>query len=328
MKERGNPKMKTRVGESQIQKAKTVNLIKYLLSHYPDKITKDPHNDDKYVHPDYATLVIKERFFKRFASDVGGDQIQFLINYCGKTFVQAVLELCLAADLSVENTLLDVSEEEKVSSFVPPKPLNGRYARVWSYLVLKRRIPEEYVVDLFEKKLLYQAADYGNCVFLSDTCKYAELHGTTDIKYKKIHTASEADGFWLYGDDDPEFIYICKSAIDAISLYVLCKRFSPEEKIKCASVGGLKEKSVQRIISCYGKKAVIAMGNSLEGWGFAENFEDTKKIRTPCVTKPEYAIKDKASKTTEDWNDILRFCDDGKLISDAIKDKFYSDLPF
>ena len=320
--------MKTRVGETQIKKAKTVNLIKYLLSHYPDKIIKDPHNDDKYVHPDYATLVIKERFFKRFASDVGGDQIQFLINYCGKTFVQAVLELCLAADLSVENTLPDISVEEKVGNFVPPKPLNGRYARVWSYLVLKRRIPEEYVVDLFEKKLLFQAETYGNCVFLSDICKYAELHGTTDIKYKKIHTNSDADGFWLYGDDNPEFIYICKSAIDAISLYALCKRLFPQEKIKCASVGGLKEKSVKHIISCYEKKAVLAMGNSMEESNFAEKFADTKKIRTPCVAKPEYAIKDESSKNTEDWNDVLRFCDNNKLISDAIKEKFYDDLPF
>ena len=298
----------TRVGDSQIKQAKRVNLIEHLLKHRPDVITRDKNSRERYVHPEHDSLVILDRGFMRFATGDTGDQIQFLVNYCGLTFIEAVKELCDSYVKGIK-TVLSLSErrkegEEGKTYFNPPKPADDFYKRVWSYLVTRRGIPSEVVRELIKDKLLYQEIKYGNCVFLSNSCDYAEIVGVGYTDFKKIEAGSDSNGYWIIDRNNKReetTVYVTESAIDAISLYTLLLRYRPNQHFAVASMGGLKEHTLERIKGEGYKGVVIAVDNDAAGKSFAvKNMLKADTLRIPEITSAE-------GEKIKDWNDLLKY---------------------
>ena len=265
-----------RVGQRQIQAAKTVNLIIFLQIRHPELIMQDPTYRARYIHPCHDSLVITERGFYRFSEGRGGDQIQFLQDFvCGGDFVSAVREL---ADYAAGCPIWDCIEIEKSTAkpFALPEKESGAFKRVWSYLHIRRKVPAQTVEALFDAGLLYQSTKYGNCVFVSRDCLYAEIVGTGTTRYKGIAVGSEADGYWICGAEEPEHVYVCESVIDAVSLAVL--HGENAEQNAYASLGGLKPQAMQRLSGRFPDKCILAVDNDEAGNAFAEKYPLLKRL--------------------------------------------------
>lgn len=314
-----------RVGKSQIEKAKTVNLIEYLIKYHDDLIDEDKNCRNRFVHPVHDSLVILPGGFVQHSNrDNRGDQIQYLMNYCNLSFQDAVLELCEHADepdIQIEKGAYDYSDD-RVRNFKEPNRLNEPYARVWAYLTKKRKFPAERVEDLFERNLLYQDADYGNAVFLSADCDYAEIVGTSDIKFRRTAKDSDPDGYWIYDDYNSDTVYVCESAIDAVSLMLLMEEYNPSVKAAYASISGLKDKAIERLKKKY-KTVILAVDNDDKADVFKEKHKDLKKIQPAKMMVGKLSL-------VKDWNDMLRYCEDEGCIKKSLTTFIYDEenLPF
>jgi len=297
--------MENRVGNSQIKCAKRVNLIEHLISNRPDIIVRESGHSGRYVHPEHNSLVILDRGFMRFSNGDTGDQIQFLENYCGLTFVEAVKELCGSYDKGIKTVLHEKERrtEEPRPYFNPPAMTKGIYKRVWSYLVTRRGIPSEIVKELIKGGLIYEEEKYSNCVFLSSVCDYAEVVGVGYTEFKKIEAGSDSDGYWVIDKNikkENTTVYVTESAIDAISLYTLLLKYRPKENFAVASMGGLKQKTLDRIANEEYKRVVIAVDNDVPGKEFAvKNILKGEVFIIPETTSA-------SGEKIKDWNDLLR----------------------
>lgn len=309
-----------KVGSAQIAAAKTVDLVQYLQHNHPNLIRYD-EKSKRYLHAEHDSCVIADVGFYRFSTGDRGDQIQFLKNYCNMCFQDAVRTL--AKYVAGGNAVCmsgDIKKRKSERHFKAPDKLNGQYKCVWAYLVYKRKIPKELVEHLFDEGTLYQSNEYQNCVFLSNICKYAELSGTKNIKFKRIAKDSDEDGFWLIGDKTADTVYVCESAIDAISLMILQEKYNPT-KACYASIGGVKDKAIDKLKSMF-KKVIIAVDNDEKAYEFRDKHTDLFNIVPPEKLGNNGQL-------IKDWNDMLCFCDNADVIKESLTDGFYDrNMPF
>ena len=131
-------------------------------------------------------LRIKDRrTWFRYSENTGGDAIDFLRRFCGKSFPEAV-EYLLAfhgrARGAPSEQEPNIQEDESPKPFALP-PRNTDDRRVFAYL-RKRGIAPRVIRRFLESGLLYEDAVHHNCVFVgrdgSGQARYAGLRGTYD----------------------------------------------------------------------------------------------------------------------------------------------------
>ena len=169
----------------------------------------------------------------------------------------------LTQDRSVpENT--EKKEVHKVAGIRLPTPKQGRYSRIFSYLLCERGLKYNIVQTLCDRGLLYESAENHNAVFVNVEKDYAEIHGTVPgTSFKGFAEGTRTDSFWYFTPpgirEKPNKIFVCEAAIDAISLYLLRR-----EQAFYASIGGasnqkridrIKQSKCQVIISADNDKA-------------------------------------------------------------------------
>lgn len=304
-----------RIGSDMIALAKRVDLREYLKDKYPELITYD-EKSKQYSAKDDSDVIIGAEGFYNFNTRYQGDQIQFLEDFDGLTFKEAVTDLHIYAKTN-EDKLLEASTD-KTHMFSPPPRSNEKYKCVWAYLVYKRKIPHKIVESLFDEKTLYQSRDYNNCVFVSKQCDFAEINGTSDNRFKKLAKDSDSDGYWITGDPEAETCYICKSAIEAISLKALHQKYMPEITDVCyTSISGYNKDAIKRIKDEGYKNLILAFPYNDETLGLCHKFE-LNHIFASCDS----------GANLNDWNDILVRCDDEKIIKNLLEDIVAHDCPF
>ena len=260
--------------------------------------------------------------YKNYNTNRKGDQIQFLRDFCGMTYCEAVRTLCDYAKTNPEKMLSPEEQGEGIRKFMPPARSFGKYKCVWAYLVYSRNIPCEIVESSFKNEELYQAREYNNCVFISKMCEFAEVHGTsTDIPYKRLAKGCEENGYWLTGKIDAETCYVCKSAIDALSLKALYKKYCPDKADSVyISACGLNPGVIDRIINEGYKNIILA---------FPEN-DQSYMLRIDYnlhYISPGDDISVDCRKLL-DWSDILMYCKNEKIIREKLENVGFDELPF
>jgi len=310
-----------RVGDKLKKEAKSVDLRLFLMDEYPDRIQVDEKSQQYHLANDPHTHIGVDGFMN-FTNRHRGDQIQFLEDFCGRSFGTAVRELSNYSKSNPEKTLSPEENGDGVRRFLPPARTFQKFKCVWSYLVLVRKIPAKLVEELFKEQVLYQANNYNNCVFISKACEFAEIHGSSsDVAFKQLAKGSEPDGYWITGDPNAEICYMCKSAIDVISLKALRDKYCPDSDDACyISICGYNSDAVKRIIDEGYKNIVLAFPTSPE----------TEKLRYDYGLKYIYPGTDivVGGKVLADWNDILVHCNDEQKIKEKIEDVMYDELPF
>lgn len=294
-----------RITDEQKERAAFVNLPQFLMAHGFDlkKVGRE------YVWKDHDSLHIKDNgpgergAWFRFSEDKGGDNIGFLREYMGMSFVDAVEAL---TGEHIERTYTPSRTYEQKPKTVTARELSLAEAdnarRVFAYLCKTRGLDYDMVSALVRGGSIAQEEKTGNVLF-----KYYDDHGkmigaekvgtSTDHKFKGIATGSAAGhGFEVVrGTGEKAFFF--ESAIDLLSYL----QMHDKELTDCrlVSMMGVKPNIVLDTMlrnNISPDHVFLCSDNDTAGNDFAqrlqEQYPDMKRVITPDTYK--------------DWNDMLR----------------------
>ena len=294
-----------RITDEQKERAAFVNLPQFLMAHGFDlkKVGRE------YVWKDHDSLHIKDNgpgergAWFRFSEDKGGDNIGFLREYMGMSFVDAV-EALTGEHIDRTYTPSRTYEPKPVQQTARELSLaeadNAR--RVFAYLCKTRGLDYDMVSALVRGGSIAQEEKTGNVLF-----KYYDTDGkvigaekvgtSTDHKFKGIATGSASGhGFEVVrGTGEKAFFF--ESAIDMLSYL----QMHDKELTDCrlVSMMGVKPNIVLDTMLRHNispENVSLCSDNDTAGNEFAqrlqEQYPDMKRVITPDTYK--------------DWNDMLR----------------------
>lgn len=178
--------------------------------------------------------------------------------------------------------------------FALPPPVEGRYRRLYAYL-LSRGISAGLITALVHERLLYEAV-YSSpsgektvAVFPIYTpageAVGADSCGTySELRFKHLYRGSDPRYGWHFKRGDSADMYFCESAIDAMSLYLLTGADG-----MYISMCGLKDITYNGMLTAFGGTPIICADNDEAG----DKFRARHKA---AVLLP----------THKDWNDDLK----------------------
>ena len=206
----------------------------------------------------HDSVMINKNEWYRFSQNKGGYAIDFMKEFYGLSFAEAVKELL--GEEGVGETNRRTGKEDAGRQKVCPIPLPGlelpernescEIAR--KYLIEQRKLSEQLVDQMIAKGDIYESKNYHNVVFVGrdkeQNPRYAAMRGTDENRYRGEAKGSEkAYGFGHIGTDEKLFVF--ESPIDLLS-YITAV---PEEweKHSYISLGGLSEKAMKRMYTEY-----------------------------------------------------------------------------
>ncbi len=294
-----------RITDEQKERAAFVNLPQFLMAHGFDlkKVGRE------YVWKDHDSLHIKDNgpgergAWFRFSEDKGGDNIGFLREYMGMSFVDAVEALTgehIDRTYTPSRTYQPKPVQQTARELSLAEADNAR--RVFAYLCKTRGLDYDLVASLVRQGVIAQEEKTGNVLF-----KYYDTDGkiigaekvgtSTDHKFKGIATGSAAGhGFEVVrGTGEKAFFF--ESAIDMLSYL----QMHDKELTDCrlVSMMGVKPNIVLDTMlrnNISPDHVFLCSDNDTAGNEFAqrlqEQYPDMKRVITPDTYK--------------DWNDMLR----------------------
>ena len=206
----------------------------------------------------HDSVMINKNEWYRFSQNKGGHAIDFMKEFYGLSFAEAVKELL--GEEGVGETNRRTGKEDAGRQNVCPIPLPGlelpernescEIAR--KYLIEQRKLSEQLVDQMIAKGDIYESKNYHNVVFVGrdkeQNPRYAAMRGTDENRYRGEAKGSEKIyGFGHIGTDEKLFVF--ESPIDLLS-YITAV---PEEweKHSYISLGGLSEKAMKRMYTEY-----------------------------------------------------------------------------
>jgi len=206
----------------------------------------------------HDSVMINKNEWYRFSQNKGGHAIDFMKEFYGLSFAEAVKELL--GEEGVGETNRRTAKEDAGRQKVCPIPLPGlelpernescEIAR--KYLIEQRKLSEWLVDQMIAKGDIYESKNYHNVVFVGrdkeQNPRYAAMRGTDEKRYRGEAKGSEKIyGFGHIGTDEKLFVF--ESPIDLLS-YITAV---PEEweKHSYISLGGLSEKAMKRMYTEY-----------------------------------------------------------------------------
>ena len=206
----------------------------------------------------HDSVMINKNEWYRFSQNKGGHAIDFMKEFYGFSFAEAVKELL--GEEGAGETNRRTGKEEAGRQKVCPIPLPGlelpernencEIAR--KYLIEQRKLSKQLVDQMIEKGDIYESKNYHNVVFVGrdkeQNPRYAAMRGTDEKRYRGEARGSEKIyGFGHIGTDEKLFVF--ESPIDLLS-YITAV---PEEweKHSYISLGGLSEKAMKRMYTEY-----------------------------------------------------------------------------
>ena len=200
----------------------------------------------------HDSVMINKNEWYRFSQNKGGHAIDFMKEFYGLSFAEAVKELLGEERETDRRTAKEDAGRQKVCPIplpgleLPERNESCEIAR--KYLIEQRKLSEQLVDQMIEKGDIYESKNYHNVVFVGrdkeQNPRYAAMRGTDENRYRGEARGSEkAYGFGHIGTDEKLFVF--ESPIDLLS-YITAV---PEEweKHSYISLGGLSEKAMKRM---------------------------------------------------------------------------------
>ena len=227
--------LELKISEDMLNRAKAVDLVSYLSSIgytlqkagncYKLKISHKFSGDLSSL-----TIFPDGKGWKRWSDGSSGhDTISFMQKVQGKTFQDAVRELCGGTvTASAVSAVAQQTAAEK--HLVLPEVTDGKYSRVFAYLTQTRGISAEIVSALMKSKQIYQDKS-GNVVFVgmdaAGTPKYGAFRGTVQGKQFRgeCSGSDKRYGFRMDGTCE-DTVLVFEAPIDAMSHATLVNQIS------------------------------------------------------------------------------------------------------
>lgn len=265
---------KSSVSRNEIRLARAAPLYEFLVERHMDLFRRC--GSSLYMVENDG-IYIKQGFpgFNDFSSDQQGNPIDFLIQYLGYSFVDAVRSLnehCHA--YSVDGGTAGITNEDGPAKATGhseairlPTAAQKPYKNMYAYL-MKRGIPAQVIRTLEAQNLVYQEKGTNNIVFLNKEKDYCELRGTFTYTEHPYHGCRKSgpDRFWYMSGSvgKPQKAYVCEAAIDAISLYIIHGKTRKAEHSLYVSIGGVaNQKAILRVKGIL--PVVLAVDNDRAG---------------------------------------------------------------
>lgn len=253
----------------------------------------------------HDSVMINKNEWYRFSQNKGGHAIDFMKEFYGLSFAEAVKELL--GEEGVGETNRRTAKEDAGRQKVCPIPLPGlelpernescEIAR--KYLIEQRKLSEHLVDQMIEKGDIYESKAYHNVVFVGrdkeQNPRYAAMRGTDENRYRGDARGSEkAYGFGHIGTDEKLFVF--ESPIDLLS-YITAV---PEEweKHSYISLGGLSEKAMKQTYTehKYIRSIYLCLDNDEAG---------NARCRQLISLIPEELSVYRLEPVKKDWNECL-----------------------
>ncbi|MBP1926739.1 hypothetical protein J2Z76_002609 [Sedimentibacter acidaminivorans] len=289
----------------EISKAQNISLLDYIESRGYELIYS--HTDVRLKEHD--SLVISNNKWKWFSRNKGGGTLDFLIEYEGKNFKEAMQTLLgeKGIDESKPQYKEHIQKQHEIKQISELPEKNNSYRRLYAYLSKTRGIDVEIINDMVNYKVLYEEKEHNNCVFLgrdkAGEVKYCLKVGTNTFKKFKgeIPGSDKRFNVELYSSQENKSVCIYESIIDAMSHATLIKQRGLDYKNQNrVSLGGVSDLKLEQYLKDNPniKKIVVGLDNDEAG------IEAGLKIKDK-YTKLGYEVTKIVPKHGKDFNDEL-----------------------
>ena len=227
--------------QDQIDRANQADLVSFLQSQgEPLK-----RAGQEYRWKRHDSLTVRDNKWYRHSQSKGGGPVDFVIEFFGKSFTEAV-ELLTGEKGAAPPP--DRPCPASLSDFrLPPPNSDNRTAR--NYLTAARRIDEDVTGFFFARGDIYEDAAHHNAVFVGrdedGIPRYAHSKGTAGNFRLDVKGSDKAFNFCYRGEGERLFVF--EAPIDLISFLCLFKK--EWQKQSYLSLGGVGEKALLRFLS-------------------------------------------------------------------------------
>ena len=227
--------------QEQIDRANQADLVSFLQGR-GEQLTRA---GQEYRWKRHDSLTVRGNKWYRHSQSKGGAPIDFVMEFFGKSFTEAV-ELLTGEKGAAPPP--DRPSPAPISDFrLPPRSPDNRTAR--NYLTAARRIDEDVSGFFFSTGDIYEEAAHHNAVFVgrdeSGVPRYAHQRGTAGSFRLDVKGSDKAFNFCYRGEGERLFVF--EAPIDLLSFLCLFKK--DWQKQSYLSLGGVSEKALLRFLS-------------------------------------------------------------------------------
>ena len=257
----------------------------------------------------HDSLTVRENKWYRHSQSKGGGPIDFVMEFYGRSFTEAVQ--LLTGELGEGKP--EQTAPPPLSDFrLPPRsPDPGQVKR---YLTEARRIDEDVTGFFLSTGDIYEEAAHHNAVFVgrdeSGIPRYAHQRGTTGNFRLDVKGSDKAFNFCYRGEGEKLFVF--EAPVDLLSFLCLSKK--DWQKHSYLSLGGVGEKALVRFLS--DRPSVKTIYLCLD----SDEAGNEACSRIAKLT-PEGLTVHRLVPLFKDWNEVLQRraeIADGKYLSEAI----------
>ena len=286
--------------KEQIDRANQTDLVSFLQAQ-GEQLERA---GQEYRWKRHDSLTVRENRWYRHSQSKGGGPIDFVMEFYGKSFLEAVEMLIGERGEAPPPVYLQFR--------LPPKSPDNQTAR--NYLTAARRIDEDVSGFFFSCGDLYEEAAHHNAVFVgrdeSGIPRYAHQRGTAGSFRLDVKGSDKAFNFCYRGEGERLFVF--EAPIDLLSFLCLFKK--EWQKQSYLALGGVGEKALLRFLSDRPNiKTVYLCLDSDE----AGNDACSRLVKL----MPEGLTVHRLVPLYKDWNEVLQHraeIADGKYIREAI----------
>lgn len=241
----------------------------------------------------YGGLIVTDYRWYWHSRGRGGKAIDFLMEFFGMTFHEAVREL---TGFCIQRNDFLLERKEVVRDRLPDRASSEK--RVIAYLCKTRGIEFNTVINLIRADKLYQDIN-GNCVFVindrNGLSVGAELHGTVTGRRYKRSTKYTGFGFQVLCGSQYAGAMFFESAVDLLSYYQLFRSQLTHHYL--ISLAGVSHDGVIQVFHQHNPELKICLccDNDAAGDNLIQRVES--QIGQVFVHRPPVEYKD--------WNEYL-----------------------
>lgn len=288
--------------QEQIDRANQVDLEQFLRSH-GEQVTK---SGNEYRWKRHDSLTIKGNKWFRHSQSKGGYPVEFVMEFFGKTFPEAVF--LLIGEAPAHN---GAAAAPSADFRLPPR---SRYAAAAMAYLRQRNIPEELIQEFYKEGLIYEDAQHHNIVFVgkdeTGIPRYAHCKGTEGSFRMDVQGSDKAHNFDYRSDGKSLLVF--EAPIDLMSFIAL---YPNGWKMRnYLSLGGVGAKALKGFLSERKDMETVYICTDSDKAG-----NDAVNRLLESIPEPMTVIR--LIPCEKDWNEVLKQKDklpDRKYISRRI----------
>ncbi len=286
--------------------------IKHYLESVGEKVL---HSGTEYMWARHDSVKIRGHVWYQHSTGAKGTAVNFLMEFFGYTFQDAVITLLDGKYSATRNTRPEdligkQSDERKHKNhkvILPPKNTDNK--RLYAYLCTARCIAPEVINYFIRKQLIYEDKNNHNIVIIGKDKKgiirYVGLKGTlTDKPFKGEVTGSNKNYCFRHiGTSDT--LYVFEAFIDLFSYITLFQTVSNWHTYNHIALGGLYIDVLKKFLTDYPhiKTIVICTDNDFNSSDKINHGQDFANKANKLLSSTHKIIIH--TPNLKDWNEVL-----------------------